>query len=895
MKAATVPAGSLWHRVWQSAGYAAVAVLVGWIAVTQPYSALVNFASVTAYAVALLGLNLVIGYSGQLSLGHSAFFGIGAYTAAILYSDYSWPFLATLPAAAAIGAGLGLLLGLPALRVRGLYLALITLALVLAFPSIANMQQLKDLTGGPNGKIVYVEWPAPDWLPVRMSDPAWQFLTLAAIAALLFFLASNMVRSRVGRALLALRDNETGAAVSGVNLAAWKTGAFAVSAGFAAIGGAMLTLVVPIVGPDSGGFFVALALITGLVLGGASTISGAVIGALAIVWLPSLSRDWASGIPFLSDEDGPMLANVLYGAILIGVIFLMPGGVVSFVRRLRSRFVRFVPDLPAADSPPEPTTVPLFPTTSPNDSDTDDSDQQVTTMDFPSLLRKSCRMHRDNRVATFEGHHQTYGQLWERSCRLANALHSLGVQPGDRVALLGDNRLESVELVTGLALGNFVRVMLYTQNTASVQAYALDLVGATACIVDEKYAGDVLAIAGQVSSLKHVVVIGTPSLGSGAHSYEEMLANTTPTDPQVPVKPSDDHVIRFSAGTTGKPKGILFTTAGWISHCQNNQLYGAAMDEDSAFIAAAPMSHASGLPLWQVIMKGARFVIMSAFDPTRYLETIERERCTHTLLVPTMIQMVAAVPNAKDYDLSSIKAVLYGAAPITEKALRAGLDLWGNIMYQLYGQSECLDGAVLLPRYHRPDGDEREQRWLRSAGRPAPGSIITIRDDDGHELPTGEVGEICMKTPAHMKGIYGDPVATAARFTADGAVRTRDMGYLDDDYFLYIVDRKEDMIISGGFNIWPLEIENALSAHPDVQEVAVVGVPDEKWGEAVLAAVVLTEGSTVTEEELIAWAREKVGPVKKPKRIVVASQPLPKSPVGKLLRRQVREVYGPLA
>jgi len=257
-----------------------------------------------------------------------------------------------------------------------------------------------------------------------------------------------------------------------------------------------------------------------------------------------------------------------------------------------------------------------------------------------------------------------------------------------------------------------------------------------------------------------------------------------------------------------------------------------------------------------------------------------------------MIQMVAAVPDAKQRDLSSVKVVLYGAAPITEKALLAGLDLWGNIMYQIYAQSEVLDGTVLLPRYHRPNGDERERNWLRSAGRPAPGSSVTIRDDEGNELPTGEVGEICIKSPVHMKGIYGDPEATAARFTADGAVRTRDMGYLDEDYFLYIVDRKEDMIISGGFNIWPLEIENALSAHPAVQEVAVVGVPDEKWGEAVLAAVVLTDGSSTTEEELIAWAREKVGPVKKPKRVVIATEPLPKSPVGKLLRRQVRELYG---
>jgi branched-chain amino acid transport system permease protein len=352
--------GSPVHRLWQAVGYGGIAVVILWIAVAQPDFRIQNFSRVAAFAVAVLGLNLVIGYSGQISLGHSAFFGLGAYISAALVADHAWPFLATLPVVALCGGVVGFVVGLPALRIRGLYLALVTLALAIAFPSIAKIEQLADITGGANGKTVDVVrgWTAPDWFPFCVSSDAWRFLVLCAVAALFFLLASNMVRSRVGRALLALRDNETGAAVSGVYPAGWKTGAFAVSAGFAAVGGAMQVLAIPIVGPDSGGFVIAIELITGLVIGGVATISGAVLGALAIVWLPELTKNWGSFVPLFSKSDGPILANAAYGILLIAVVFVMPGGVVWFIRVARSKLVRFVPKLPAASSPREDIPVP---------------------------------------------------------------------------------------------------------------------------------------------------------------------------------------------------------------------------------------------------------------------------------------------------------------------------------------------------------------------------------------------------------------------------------------------------------------------------------------------------------------------------------------------------------
>jgi acyl-CoA synthetase (AMP-forming)/AMP-acid ligase II len=511
------------------------------------------------------------------------------------------------------------------------------------------------------------------------------------------------------------------------------------------------------------------------------------------------------------------------------------------------------------------------------------------SMDFAALLRKSCQMYRSNVAVTFEGQHQTYEQLWERACRLANGLLGLGLAPGDRVGVLADNHLQFVEQAAGLALAGLVRCPLYAMNTASANMDMLRQVGATACIVQDKYAAGLAGALDQVPSLKHMIVVAQAG-GHELPGYEVLLAAAPSDDPGVVVGPDDDHIIRFSAGTTGRPKGILHSVGGWMG-MGNEFSLTYPFGEGDTHLVASPLSHAAGLMTWPVLARGARVVIMPGFEADRFLALIEAERCTSIMVVPTMIHMLTALPSASSRDLSSLRLVRYGAAPITDRALKAGLDLWGNVMYQSYGQSEALPATVLTPRYHLPLGTEREQRYLRSAGRPTVNTVITIRDDEDNVLRAGETGEICVRTPGAMKGIWGDDAATAARFTPDGAVRTRDMGYLDDDGFLYIVDRKEDLIISGGYNIWPLEVENALAAHPDVSEAAVVGVPDEKWGEAVSAVVVLRDGSAATEDDLIAWARERVGPVKKPRRVMITAGPLPKSAVGKLSRRHVRDQY----
>ncbi len=510
-------------------------------------------------------------------------------------------------------------------------------------------------------------------------------------------------------------------------------------------------------------------------------------------------------------------------------------------------------------------------------------------MNFGMLMRKCVGMYRENAAVICEGRVGTYGELYERACRLAQALAGRGIVPGDRVALLADNCFEMAEIKVALALGGFVSAPLYVQNTADANRYLLELIGARALIVQSHHLEVLAPALDGLDGLDEVIVMGG---GDGGHDYEQLLAAASDADLLVPVAAEDVHQIRFSAGTTGKSKGIAHTTAGWLAMGNEIALAIPRLGEDDRYLGAGPLTHAAGLPFWPVLAAGGALVVVPAFDPAKVLELIERERCTVTVLVPTMIQMLLDHPDAKTRDCSSMRAVLYGAAPITERTLREALAMWGNVMYQLYGQSEALPATVLTPHHHRPDGDERERRWLRSAGRATPNVVVSILDEDGKELPTGQVGEVAVLSPGSMSEIWADPQATDERVLADGRVLSRDLGYLDEDGFLYLTDRKEDMIISGGFNIWPIELENALVEHPAVHSAAVVGIPHPKWGETAVAAVILRPGEQASEEDLIAWTRERLGSVRKVTGVRFV-ETLPTSGVGKVLRREVRQLWSP--
>jgi acyl-CoA synthetase (AMP-forming)/AMP-acid ligase II len=509
-------------------------------------------------------------------------------------------------------------------------------------------------------------------------------------------------------------------------------------------------------------------------------------------------------------------------------------------------------------------------------------------MDFGSTLRKCASLYGSRPAVTCEDHTLTFAEVYERACRLGTGLGALGLRKGDRVATLGDNMVQSIEEIGAFALAGLVRAPMYTQNTADVHLHMLNLTGARALIVQASHFGPLAGRLNEAPALEHVIFHGG---GTGELDYNQLLAASPARDPRVPVTDDDLHIIRFSAGTTGLPKGIVHTTRGFRQVQFEWALTLPRMSESDVQIVCGPVSHGSGLLFWPIMASGARQVLLPKFDALGVLDAVERYRGTFMFLVPTMVQMLANHPRAGAFDLSSLRAIFYGGAPIAERTIERARALWGDVMYQFYGQSETLPATVLRPDEHVTAGDPQCQRRVRSAGRPTPNSIVKIIDEDGRELPVGEVGEIAALTPGAMKEVWRDPQATAQRIMPDGFIRTRDVGYLDEDGYLYIADRKEDMIISGGFNIWPAEIENALMAHPAILEAAVFAAPHEKWGETPRAVVCLRQGASASEQELIDWCRTKVGAVKKPGSVEFSAEPLPKNSVGKVLRRTIRDRY----
>jgi len=511
-------------------------------------------------------------------------------------------------------------------------------------------------------------------------------------------------------------------------------------------------------------------------------------------------------------------------------------------------------------------------------------------MDFAEIIRNSARTHSGDVAVWFERRTQTYAGMYDRACRLASGLGELGVRPGDRVAVLGDNGYETVEQIAALALANVTRATLYSYYSAETNAYLLNLIEATVLIADHDHYRLVEPLLGRVPSLKHVLVVGDSSV-EGTVGYDDLIAASAPTDPDVAVHPDDVHLIRFSSGTTGKPKGIFHTVEKWLGYNAEYRWVTPTMDERDRYLSPGSLSHLGIAFVWSALAVGARLVPMAKFDAATVLDVIEKERITYATMVPTMIASVVELPDASVRDLSSLRCLMYAGSPISDRTLRKAVDVFGESLYQLYAQSEVAPVTMLRAHEHVVDGNPVQQRRLHSAGRPTPYVTLSIVDDDGNPVPAGEIGEIAALSPGGMSGIWNDPEGTAARLLADGSIRTRDMGYLDEDGYLHIADRKDDMIISGGYNIWPTEIEDALREHSAVADVCVIGVPDERWGETPKAFVVLREElDRPSADELIEFVAARVGRIKKPTSIDFEID-LPRSAAGKVQHAVLRRRY----
>lgn len=512
---------------------------------------------------------------------------------------------------------------------------------------------------------------------------------------------------------------------------------------------------------------------------------------------------------------------------------------------------------------------------------------------FGDMMRHAANAFSERPAIAFGDAVRTHREVYQRSCRLANALRAASLLPGEGVATLGRNQLDSFEELGAVALGGFIRSPLYMQDAPQRQRFMLERVHARALIVDaECWPALAEALGEGVGSLRAVFVRGGGTdLVAPALDYEAALAESAIGDPHADRDPDDIYLIRFSAGTTGMPKPIAHTQRAYCLANEEVLSSTAPLAPDDVYLAVSPYSHASGNLVWPFIRAGASHTLMQGgFDAETALQTIERDRVTTLFLVPTMIQRLLSSPRCATTDLSSIRRIVYGAAPIPRDLIHRALDIFGDVLSQSYGQSEIVPITCLTPADHRAHVDGTAHK-LASAGRPTANTAVRIEGSDGEILPVGEVGQIVGRGPGAMQGIYGDPAATAERITADGWVRTGDLGRLDEDGYLFVVDRMDDIIISGGFNISPAEIEDALNLHDDVVEAVAFGVPDPQWGNTAVAVVRLKDGAKAEPALLIDWCRARIGAVKKPSRILLIDEALPVNAAGKLMRRAAKDLY----
>jgi long-chain acyl-CoA synthetase len=489
-----------------------------------------------------------------------------------------------------------------------------------------------------------------------------------------------------------------------------------------------------------------------------------------------------------------------------------------------------------------------------------------------------------------DGAERSYAELGERAHRFASALRARGVEPGDRVALVAPNSLPYIEASHGIFTGGFVRVALSSKLHPEEIGGILADCGARAVVVSPEWAERLDRVPAAAEAL--AIVLGEDGTGR-AVGFEQLLAEGAPERPARTPGPEDLCALLYTSGTTGKPKGATLTHANWVAMIRNSMVEMPTLGSADVVLHVAPLSHLSGYFEPTLSARGATHVVHEAFDPAAVLDAIERERITVIPLVPTMLNLMLPEADARERDLSSLRAVMYGGSGIAPDRLAWALRAFGDVFCQFFGLSETpMPLTALSQADHVYDPSGPPPARLASAGRPNPFVELRLRDDDDATgVPaTGEVGEILVRGDNVMVGYWGQPELTAETIDSEGWAATGDLGRFDEDGYLYIVDRKRDMIVSGGYNVYPAEVENAISVLTAVQEVAVVGVPDEQWGEAVRAVVVVRPGEELSEDEVVAACAERLAGYKKPRAVEFVAE-LPKTGSGKIMRRRVRDRF----
>lgn len=505
------------------------------------------------------------------------------------------------------------------------------------------------------------------------------------------------------------------------------------------------------------------------------------------------------------------------------------------------------------------------------------------------LVHNGARLKPDQACLIYGDRRTTNREFRDRVSRVAGALTGLGVQPGDRVAMIARNSDRLVESFFGCFWAGAIANPINTRWNRSEMAYALNDCGATILLIDDPFLGSLEYLKAEVPTLVSVVHIGEGPAGDPElHDYEEILGAAPPL---ADVGRSGDDVafVLYTGGTTGFPKGVMLTHANLMAASTSMLAMGCATGE--VYLHAPPLFHIAGVQVMLGHFLGGQgpHVIVPAFTPEVILEAIDKHHVSDVMLVPTMLQMVLSDPSIDEWDLGSLKRVFYGAAPMTEALLRRAMEeIPGSGFVQGYGMTETALTVMLPPWYYTEEGLATDKTG--SVGMPVPGAELAIRDEDGHEVNPGTVGEVVVRSASVMLGYYGNQAQTAATIR-DGWLYSGDAGYLDEDGFLFLVDRLKDMIITGGENVYSSEVERVLAFHPAIADCAVIGIPHETWGEQVHAVVTLARDAAVSEDELIEYCRQQIAAFKCP-RSVEFRDALPISAAGKILKTELRAEHG---
>ncbi len=502
------------------------------------------------------------------------------------------------------------------------------------------------------------------------------------------------------------------------------------------------------------------------------------------------------------------------------------------------------------------------------------------------MIERAARLHPRGECLVYQGEVRLWSQVEERVARTAAGLRELSLGEGDRVAILSLNCANYYEALFAVPWAGCCVVPLNSRWALPENEYALTDSGAKVVFFDETFAEQVESLLSNVTTLEKAVYIGDGECPAWAIDLSQMIADNAPAAASVR---GDDAMagIFYTGGTTGFPKGVMQShRAIWASAVSALPAFGMA--RDSRYLHAAPMFHMADLAgTMAATLCCSTNVILQAFDPAKLLQLIEAVKVTHTLIVPAMVKMVLSHPDAATADVSTLQMIMYGASPMPAATLEQCMTLWPHVkLAQAYGQTELAPIATILPAEDHVRGSE----LLKSAGRPSAISDIRCVRDDGTDCEQGEPGEILVRGPHTMIGYWNKPDQTASALR-DGWAYTGDAGYFNDSGHLFIVDRVKDMVITGGENVFTTEVENAVMGHEAVQDVAVIGIPSEEWGEAVHAIVILKPGMSASEEEIKNHCRGRIAGYKLPKSVSFRTEPMPLSGAGKVLKTELRKPY----